>query len=212
MKYYRRYRIQGIGLICGYIVFTMVLFFVFRSIWLYLSWLLVASLYGLAITILGRNIFYGVLSKELDAQKYYDTIYWAKRPPGILQLHAEWYIGNYKTMVAMASAGYESSKNLRWRCLYLTYLARAYFDLGDESNLTETIHTYCQIQKDNGRKRKRLLGEQSFQYYKAYVNGEYEQCVSLTEMAMKKIQKNRIMGKLNWLAHQSNLAIAYYRL
>ena len=51
-----------------------------------------------------------------------------------------------------------------------------------------------------------------FEYYKAFINKEYEQCICLTETYMKKIRKNSVNGKLQWLVAQKNLAIAYYEI
>lgn len=165
------------------------------------------------VTLFANKIFISILSNELDAQKFYNTIYQKNmRPPIVYQLNAEWYIGNYQKLIALSSAGYKNAKSVRWKCVYLLYLARSYFDVRDYEHLAETVDAFYQLQKDKKKKQKLLLRYPIFQYYKAYLNRDFEKCISLTQMRMGKIQKNRINGKLQWLTTQSDLAVAYYEL
>lgn len=52
----------------------------------------------------------------------------------------------------------------------------------------------------------------AFKYYRAYLDGEYETCVSLAETRKKNIKQTSATGKLTWLSAQINLAVAYYEL
>ena len=76
----------------------------------------------------------------------------------------------------------------------------------------ETGETFYQLQKESCFKKYILPRYYVFEYYKAFINKEYEQCICLTETYMKKIRKNSVNGKLQWLVAQKNLAIAYYEI
>ena len=167
----------------------------------------------LLVTFFANKNLIPILSDELNAQKFYNTTYRNSLHPSTLyQLNAEWYIGNYKKLIALSLAGFKHSKNIQKKCIYLVYLARAYFDIRDYRKLNEVVTAFYQMQEDSKKSRKLLTQYPTFEYYKAYLDGNFERCVSITQNRIERIQNKRSNGKLLWLTNQSNLAIAYYEL
>ena len=213
MKNYHKYLIQCIPIyVIWFALLTFVSFF-YRTAWSYALCLLVLLPCRLLEIFFVNKNFLSILSNELDAQKFYNTIYKKPPRPGMLyRVYAEWYIGNYQRVIDLASAGVKRTDNLRLRRIYLVYLARAYFNLRNLENLTKTVDAFDQLQKDNNRREKLLSRYPDFRYFKAYMNREYEECVLLTQIRMQKISKKHPIGKLQWLMNQCSCAIAYYEM
>ena len=213
MKRYNRYLLQCSALYAIYIILAALLLFFYPSVLSFGLCLLMNIPCKLLVTFFANKNLIPILSDELNAQKFYNTIYRKSLHPSTLyQLNAEWYIGNYKKLIALSLAGFKHSKNIQKKCIYLVYLARAYFDIRDYRKLNEAVTTFYQLQENSKQRRKLLTQYPIFEYYKAYLDGNFERCVSITQNRMERIQNKRSNGKLLWLTNQSNLAIAYYEL
>ena len=213
MKYYHKYLIRFFVLYAIYFIFAIALLFLYSSVWSFVICCLMLLLFRILLTVLADNIFFGILVNELDAKKFYNTIYEKlTRSTKRYRLCAEFYVGNYRTVIAMAINGFSNTKSFGRKCKYLVHLANSYFGLGDYENLVKTVETFYQLQKESCFKKYILPRYYVFEYYKAFINKEYEQCICLTETYMKKIRKNSVNGKLQWLVAQKNLAIAYYEI
>lgn len=167
--------------------------------------------YRLLITIFFQKNFITILSDERDAKKFHDTIYHRPFRRSLLyRLHAEWYIGDYEKLIHLTSAAYKNSGDIRSKCTYLTFLARAYFEVGDIEALTNVVAEFETLQKNNPNKTRIFLRYPVFQYYRAFLNKDYERCISITQERMSKINDKTPNGRMQWLTQSCNLAIAYY--
>lgn len=211
MEHYYKYIIRYFVLLIVYSVLVTMLIVLYPSVWSVIICLLMTPLFRTFLIVWTDKSFFSILANELDAKKFYSAIYekltcFTNR----YRLSAELCVGNYQTVIAMASAGFSNTKSFRRKCTYLAYLSRVFFELRDDDNLAKTVDCFNKLQKENKLKRRMFLLYQEVEYYKAYLNKDYEQCIYLTEMHMKKIRKNSVIGKLQWLVSQRNLAIAYY--
>ena len=213
MKSYNRYLIQCSALYVIYIILAALLLFFYPSVLSFVLCLLMNIPCKFLVTFFANKNLIPILSDELNAQKFYNTIYRkSKHPSALYQLNAEWYIGNYKKLIALSLAGFKHSKNIHKKCIYLVYLARAYFDIRDYRKLKEAVSTFYQLQEGSKKRQKLLSQYPVFEYYKAYLDENFEYCVSIAQNRMESIQNKKSTGKLLWLTNQSNLAIAYYEL
>lgn len=213
MKSHHKYLIQCSVLYVIYFILAALLLFFYPSVLSFVLCLLINLPCKLLVTSFANKNLINILSNELNAQKFYNAIYQKPFHPSILyQLNAEWYIGNYKKMIALSLTGFKNSKSIHRKCIYLVYLARAYFDIRDYEKLNETVDSFYQLQEGAKKKEKLLSRYPIFKYYKTYLNGDFEHCISISQLRMEKIQKKRSNGKLLWLTNQINLAIAYYEL
>ena len=213
MKSYNRYLIQCSALYVIYIILAALLLFFYPSVLSFVLCLLMNIPCKFLVTFFANKNLIPILSDELNAQKFYNTIYRkSKHPSALYQLNAEWYIGNYKKLIALSLAGFKHSKNIHKKCIYLVYLARAYFDIRDYRKLNEAVSTFYQLQEGSKKRQKLLSQYPVFEYYKAYLDENFEYCVSIAQNRMESIQNKKSTGKLLWLTNQRNLAIAYYEL
>lgn len=213
MKAHHKYFLQGSILGVVYIFVAALLIFFYPSLLSYVFCLLLLLSYKFIVTYIANRNFITILAHEFNAQKFYSAIYQKPfRPSASYRINAEWYIGNYKKLIDLSSAGFKHSQSLHQKCFYLVYLARAYFDLRDFENLSETVTAFYQLKQDERKMQKLLSRYPAFQYYKAYLDKDFEQCVSLSQKRMEKIRQTRLVGKLQWLNNQSNLGVAYYEL
>lgn len=210
-KYLHRYCLQCVLLFISYMAIAIYLIWFHRSVWSFLVCLALLFPYQWLVSFFYNKDFLGILTNEQDAQKFYDAIYQKPmRPPLICRLNAEWYVGNYEKLIALSSAGLKHSKNVRVKCDCLVYLARSYFDLRDVENLTKTVRTFDQLQKENPQKQELFSHFTVFQYYKAYVDRDFEQCISLAEERIKKCNTDNPSERMRWLTQRINCAVAYY--
>ena len=210
MKSNHKYILQGSTLFLIYVIFVKLVLSAQLSILTYVLCIAMLIPYRYLLSFFADRSFISVLSKELDAKKYYDAInHKYLRLPIIYKLNAEWLVGDYRKLIIMSTAGFKSSKSIRSKCMFLSYLARAYFDARDYINLSKTVDIFFKLQQNN---QKLLSQFPTFQYYKSYLDKDFEQCVSLTEMRKKKINNGSYNGKLQSLINNINLGIAYYEL
>ena len=213
MKSNHKYVLQSSILFLIYVMFVKLLLSAHLSIFTYVLCFAMLIPCRYLLSFFADRSFIGILSKELDAKKYYDAInHKYLRLSIIYKLNAEWLVGDYRRLIIMSTAGFKSSRRIRSKCIFLSYLARAYFDIRDYENLSKTVDVFFKLQQNNKKSQKILANYTVFQYYKAYLDKDFEQCVFLTEMRKKKINNDRYNGKLQSLINNINLGIAYYEL
>ena len=112
MKYYHKYLIRFFVLYAIYSIFVIALLFLYSSVWSFVICCLMLLLYRILLTVLADNIFLGILVNELDAKKFYNTIYEKlTRSTKRYRLCAEFYVGNYRTVIPMAINGFSNTKS-----------------------------------------------------------------------------------------------------
>ena len=129
MKARHKYILQCSILFIVYLFVAIFLLFFYPSVLSLAICLLIILPCKLFVTYFANQNFIPILAQEFNAQKFYSTVYQTPfRPSAFYRLNAEWYIGNYKKLIDLSSAGFKHSKRIRLKCAYLASLARAYFE------------------------------------------------------------------------------------
>lgn len=210
---FKRYWIQCSILFTAYLAMIMYLLFFHRTTYSFILCILLLLPIKMLVNLFANKNFIGILTNELDAQKFYDTIHHKyMRPPLLYRLNAEWYMGNYEELMILAKAELRVTKRLPVKCVCLVYLARAYFELRDVENLDKIVQEFFKLQKENPQKQKLFSRYPVFYDYMAYLSKDFEQCLSLVEDRMKAVNTGRFGGNLLLFTQRSNCAIAYYEL
>lgn len=210
-KYFRKYFFQCA---CLYVIcFAMIIFLIvyYKAIWSILLSILLLILCRLLVKYFADKIFLSILIDELDAQKFHNAIYQKiMQPPLLYRLNAEWYMGNYEILINLSASTFHKTKNLTIKCVCLTYLARAYFDIRDIKNLGKTVDSFYELKNDNPKKNNLFSQYKVFNYYKAYINKDFQQCVYLAEEQLNDNSGANSKQKMRLLTGRCNCAIAYY--
>ncbi|MBR2926606.1 MAG: hypothetical protein IKC31_03395 [Clostridia bacterium] len=213
MKFHHKYWLQYSVLVVLYsIIAALLLHFCPPVLGMVLA-LATAFLLGWLGRLLASRKLIGILNKELNAQKFYDII--CQKPSFYhisYRLNAERCMGNYKNVIALSTAGLNGMSNVHWKAIFLTYLAIAYFEIRDHENLAKTVDAFYELPKYTKKLQKFLAKYSAFQFYKAYLDKDFEQCIALTEDKAAKVRKNHPTKNLDQLAYQRNFAIVYYEL
>ena len=211
MKHHHKVMLQSFAfVVLEAVILALLAYFCPFVLALVLSFATIFLLERLRRTLASRKLM-GILNKELNAQKFYDIIY---QKPSFYhisyRLNAESYVGNYQNVIALSTAGWKNSSNVHWKAAFLSYSARAYFEMHDHENLAKTLDAFYELPKYTKKPQKFLAKYSTFQFYKAYLDQDFEQCVALAEGSAAKVRKNDPTKKLLQLAYQRQLAIVYY--
>lgn len=199
------------------VLFSIYLFILFFSLFLHSSLLtiFIGTLLYFPLTFAIRwfsfKNFFDILSNEKDARKFYNTIHrHPLRPSLIYRLHAEWYIGNYKKLIALCQAGYKTSNSIRIKVTCLVFLSRAYFELHNIDKLKEVTDTFFELKKTYSNKEKLFSNCNIFQFYNSFINGNYAKCIELVDIQLDYLDTQKNTDELQLLTQQSNRAICLY--
>jgi len=165
----------------------------------------------LLVRLFADKVFFSILVNELDAQKFYKVIYQKNmQPPLLYRFNAEWYVGNYQRLLLLSMSEFDKTTNLAIKCACLAYSARAYFDMHDIENLSKIVDKFYELRNNNPKKNKPFSQYKVFQYYKAYLNKDFQQCIYLAENQVNNLKATNSKQKMQWLTGKCNCAIAYY--
>lgn len=128
----------------------------------------------------------------------------------IFRLHAEWYVGNYEKLILISQTGYKTSKNLEKKCVYLIFLARAYFELYNIDKLKQITNTFFQLKEKNPTRETLFSKYKIFSFYKSFINEDYTECINYVENQLKHLNIRKPGDNLKWLTQRTNYAICFY--
>lgn len=212
-KHLVRYYFFCFAIIAVCVLIMVCSVFFLEPLLIFLLGVVLSILFGLSVLTFARKNFFGILARERHAQKFRDTIYHPPfRPTAEYRLNAEWYAGNYGKLVTLASAGYRASKSLQEKCICLAFLARAYFEAHDVEKLREITDLFFRLRETNPDQKKLFARFKAFEFYRAFVDEDYAQCMELTKEQMKRFKTKRMEDKLNLLTYRSNEAVCSYWL
>lgn len=110
-------------------------------------------------------------------------------PPLDYRMNAAISIGDYKTVINIVTAKLEKNKApVHEKMFLLSYLARAYFELGDFEKLKIIVQKYDELKKTNPKSNKFITPNSMWFYYSFYLVNNFEYCKSLS--ATKKASVN----------------------
>lgn len=199
------------------VLFSIYLFILFFSLFLHSSLLTIfigTLLYfplAFAIRWFSFKNFFDILCNEKDSREFYNTIHrHPLRPSLIYRLHAEWYTGNYKKLIALSQAGYRTSDSIRVKVTCLVFLSRAYFELHNIDKLKEVTDAFFELKETYSNKKKLFFNYNTFQFYNSFINGNYAECIELVDVQLNYLDMQKNTDELQFLTQKSNRAICLY--
>ncbi|MBR2721593.1 MAG: hypothetical protein IKB75_02320 [Clostridia bacterium] len=213
MKPRHKYLLQFSIVFAIYLTIPLSLYFFHLTYWTIIAALVLWFPFRSFAIFLQNKNFFNILMNELDAQKFYNVVY--EKPsfyPISCRLDAEWFVGNYAKLIALSSASLKNAKTVRWKASFLSYLARAYFEMHDHENLAKTVDAFYELPKYTRNPQRFLAKYPNLQYYKAYLDKDFEKCVTLIEKRTAYLEKKARNDKLYGLINRSNLAVEYYEI
>ncbi len=115
-----------------------------------LSLLFILLLMKLIIRIIANKTIASVLFKDLNALRFQQILNSSKHliPPLSYRINAAFFTGDYQTVVNIASCQMQKKRcSIKEKFLYLTILARVYFELRDFEKLKIILNKYDVIKE-----------------------------------------------------------------
>ena len=143
---------------------------------------------------------------QLNAPLHYEIVKQGNlfSPSATHIIQAEYFVGNYANVILLCNQKLkEKNAKKLWKYYYLAYLAKTYFDLGEEERLREICDRFYQLLSTDKKREKILKRFENIPFFSVYVNRNLEVC----EQYANKPQKFPIqrMGTDFWKARLSLL-------
>lgn len=185
--YIRKYRLLLFALLIVMIASMLVVYLTVKSPTVVLFGFLVICIANFFVTrIIIRKVLLSVLLDDLDAPLFRKIV--KKGKFAGLQLWSEYYCGNFGNVVELCRkklADYKAAKKGRY--MYLQNLAAVYYITGDSESLRAVcreVEEYLKTEKPSA-KRKQAAYIKIFDFYNAYLAGDWESCEKIDERQVK---------------------------
>lgn len=158
-----------------------------------------------------------ILLNELNPQKYFMVISGTNliNEYAFDEIAVSLHIGDYNAAINICNQKTNNKKTARLNCVYLTYLARAYFDMCDWEELKNTCDKFekmlSEIKKPRMVKALQKTCGPSFEYYKKFLSGDYSGCKAVLLNKNDNSDKNN-NNKINIITTHFLYAITCYKL
>ena len=205
-KYYlKKYRLLICALLIICISFMAVVYLNVESNTVMMLCCIVIALVGFfAARIIMRKVILSVLMDDLNAPLFRKIV--KKGKFAGLQLWSEYYCGNFGNVVELCRKKLADSKAAKkGRYMYLGRLAAVYYAMGDSENLQavcQEVEEYLKTEKPSV-KSKQAAYIKLFDFYNAYLAGDWETCEKLEERQTKSN-----LDRMAWVNSHARLALA----
>jgi hypothetical protein len=205
-KYYlKKYRLLICSLLIICISFMAVVYLNVESNTVMMLCCIVIALVGFFATrIIIRKVILSVLMDDLNAPLFRKIV--KKGKFAGLQLWSEYYCGNFGNVVELCRKKLADPKAAKkGRYMYLGRLAAVYYAMGDSESLQavcQEVEEYLKTEKPSV-KGKQAAYIKLFDFYNAYLAGDWETCEKLEERQTKS-NLDRMAG----VNSQARLALA----
>lgn len=205
-KYYlKKYRLLICALLIICISFMAVVYLNVESSTVMMLCCIVIALVGFFATrIIFRKVILSVLMDDLDAPLFRKIV--KKGKFAGLQLWSEYYCGNFGNVVELCRKKLADPKAAKkGRYMYLGRLAAVYYAMGD----SESLQAVCQeVEKYLKTEKPSVKGKQAayikpFDFYNAYLAGDWETCEKLEERQAKSN-----LDRMAWVNSHARIALA----
>ena len=119
------------------------------------------------------------MNVRMDAQLYYEIVKQGRfvGVAGIYQIQAESFVGHYANVIGLCSRKLAEKRIAkRSRYFYLYYLAKTYFNLGEDERLRDVCDRFYAALASE-RKRERIFKRfDEFSLFNNYLNGNFNAC------------------------------------
>ena len=205
-KYYlKKYRLLICALLIICISFMAVVYLNVESNTVMMLCYIVIALVGFFATrIIIRKVILSVLMDDLNAPLFRRIV--KKGKFAGLQLWSEYYCGNFGNVVELCRKKLADPKAAKkGRYMYLGRLAAVYYAMGDSESLQavcQEVEEYLKTEKPSV-KSKQAAYIKLFDFYNAYLAGDWETCEKLEERQTKSN-----LDRMAWVNSQARLALA----
>ena len=205
-KYYlKKYRLLICALLILCISFMAVVYLNVESNTVMMLCCIVIGLVGFFATrIITRKVILSVLMDDLNAPLFRKIV--KKGKFAGVQLWSEYYCGNFGNVVELCRKKLADPKAAKkGRYMYLGRLAAVYYAMGD----SESLQAVCQeVEKYLKTEKPSVKGKQAayiklFDFYNAYLAGDWETCEKLEER-----QTKTNLDRMAWVNSQARIALA----
>ena len=205
-KYYlKKYRLLICALLIICISFMSVVYLNVESNTVMMLCCIVIALVGFFATrIIIRKVILSVLMDDLNAPLFRKIV--KKGKFAGLQLWSEYYCGNFGNVVELCRKKLADPKAAKkGRYMYLGRLAAVYYAMGDSESLQtvcQEVEEYLKTEKPS-IKSKQAAYIKLFDFYNAYLAGDWETCEKLEERQTKSN-----LDRMAWVNSHARLALA----
>ena len=205
-KYYlKKYRLLICALLIICISFMAVVYLNVESNTVMMLCYIVIALVGFFATrIIFRKVILSVLMDDLNAPLFRKIV--KKGKFAGLQLWSEYYCGNFGNVVELCRKKLADPKAAKkGRYMYLGRLAAVYYAMGDSESLQavcQEVEKYLKTEKPSV-KSKQAAYIKPFDFYNAYLAGDWETCEKLEERQTKSN-----LDRMAWVNSHARLALA----
>ena len=151
-----------------------------------------------------RKVLLSVLMDDLDAPLFRKIV--KKGKLAGFQLWSEYYCGNFGNVVELCRKKLADPKVAKKGCyMYLGRLAAVYYAMGDSESLQavcQEVEEYLKTEKPSV-KSKQAAYIKLFDFYNAYLAGDWETCEKLEERQTKSN-----LDRMAWVNSHARLALA----
>ena len=205
-KYYlKKYRLLICALLIICISFMAVVYLNVESNTVMMLCCIVIALVGFFATrIIIRKVILSVLMDDLNAPLFRKIV--KKGKFAGLQLWSEYYCGNFGNVVELCRKKLTDPKAAKkGRYMYLGRLAAVYYAMGDSESLQtvcQEVEEYLKTEKPSV-KSKQAAYIKLFDFYNAYLAGDWETCEKIEERQTKSN-----LDRMAWVNSHARLALA----
>lgn len=170
----------------------------------------------IASTVIKNKYISPILHNELNPKKYYTVICGTHNATkyAIDEMIVAYFMHDYNAVINICNLKIEDKKTKSYKYLFIQYLARAYFDLGDYENLKATCERFeselSKVKNLKLAKKIRNAYENPIKYYESYLSADFKTC----KEQYKRLIDDDIAAnsKLTKIAAYYLYAIACYKL
>ncbi|MBE6666533.1 MAG: hypothetical protein E7603_10045 [Ruminococcaceae bacterium] len=147
------------------------------------------------ISVLNARTISFPLILRLDAPLYYELIKQGKsvNTSAVYQIQAEYFVGHYANVIELCNKKLEDRHvERRWRYYLFSFLANAYFNLGEDEKLREVCNKFYAFLASDRKKEKVLKRFYDFPFFTVFVNGNFEACEQYLKQPKKQTPLQRI--------------------
>lgn len=214
-KIFTRYRVESIAFYIIWILVTPVAMTFVKVLWLRIAIIaiMIVLLNPILRVILNCN-FYPVLFKQLDAEKFKKAISSSDLffPPISYKINASIYSGDYLAAVSICTKKLKEKCSLKNKCRYLSVLAEAYFELGDDEKLKAVCDKFSEVTEKSKNPKKMKSQFPLFRFYRHCLDRNFENCLAIYDDIKANSNPKSLTYKIDGLYGDFNCAVIYYKM
>lgn len=135
--------------------------------------------YIAVINIVSARYITSPLILRFDAPLYYELIKQGKsaNASAVYQIQAEYFVGHYANVIELCNKKTDDRRvERRWRYYIFSFLANAYFNLGEYEKLREVCNKFYAFLASDRKKEKVLKRFYDFPFFVVFLNDNFEAC------------------------------------